>query len=355
MKIRGRHVVIRCLLALALGVPVGAALLHADPKPTSEARPDLSLPVWPAAPARTSIQFVTTLLAAQGASAQPPSLWRRLARTLFARSSPSVVRPLGLAVKDDVLYVTDPAGHALVISDLKHGSLQRITRTGRDSLVSPVGVAVSGDRVLVSDSSLKRVTLHDRKGRFLGVFASSGLERPTGLAVDQATSRVYVVDTAAHQIRVYDRDGRFETTIGRRGTGDGEFNFPTHLWLDASGTLFVVDSLNYRVQHLRADGSFIAAFGHHGDGSGDFASPKGIAADTRGHLYVVDALFDSVQIFDREGRLLLTFGEQGTGPGRLWLPAGICIDEHDRIYVADSYNRRIQVFQFLGTSDAGHE
>jgi DNA-binding beta-propeller fold protein YncE len=303
--------------------------------------------VWPSPPLPAAIRFVTTLPPLQVESGGK-SLFRSLGKVLSSSSPKQMLRPVGIAAAGGTLFLTDPGGHALLVYDLERHSLQAIYKAGDQPLESPIGIAGGRDRIFVSDSSLRKIFVYDRRGRFLKTFAAEQLVRPTGLAFDEKSRRLYVVDTGAHQIHVYRDDGTLEQSLGQRGAGKGEFNYPTHLWVDRDGSLLVVDSLNYRVQMFRADGSFAAAFGRQGDSSGEFASPKGVATDSRGHVYVVDALFDSVQIFDRNGELLLTFGERGTGKGQFWLPSGIFIDGNDRIYVADSYNQRIQVFEFLG-------
>ncbi len=308
--------------------------------------------VWPSPPTRPVIRYVSSVAGPDQASARG-SLFSRLGKLLSGTSREGLVRPLGVAANRGILYVTDPGGHALLIFDQEQKSFQRIRKADNANLESPVGVAAGKDRVFLADSSLKQIFVYDRRGKFLRKFTDQQPERPTGLAVDEKSGKLYVADTAAHQVRIYSNDGVLEKVLGKRGTGKGEFNYPTNLWLDGDGSLCVVDSLNYRVQIFGPDGSFLTEFGHQGDSSGAFASPKGIAADSSGHIYVVDALFDAVQIFDRQGQLLLSFGERGTGPGQFWLPSGISIDERNRIYVADSYNQRIQVFEFLGGPDHG--
>ena len=342
----------KLLFVLAVGalcIAIGIELL---PQDRSENRETSRAPVWPNPPALATIRFVTSLPNSADSSNRKP-FFQRLGKSLFAKAPEGMTRPLGLVASEGILYVADPGGHALLIFDLGRQSFQKITKADSELLESPVGVAVGKDRVYVSDSSLKRIFIYDRHGRFLRTYADRDLDRPTGLALDERSGRLYVADTATHQVRIYGQNEKLEKTFGTRGMGEGEFNYPTHLSLDGEGHLLVVDSLNYRIQIFQPDGTFLAQFGHHGDSSGDFASPKGIAADSRGHLYVVDALFDTVQIFDRQGELLLNFGERGVGPGQFWLPAGIFIDNQDRIYVADSYNQRIQVFEFLGGGDHG--
>jgi DNA-binding beta-propeller fold protein YncE len=344
--------VLRFLTLVALCGGLGMKLLSRNREPVAAGQEQVHNLVWPTPPARATIRFLSNVPAREGFKDSKGSLLHRLGKVLFPKSSDAMIRPLGLAATNGVLYVTDTGGHALLIFDLEKKSLHRITKAGSEILVSPVGVAVGKDRIFLSDSSLKRILVYDRRGRFLKTFAGHDLQRPTGLALDERSGKLYVADTATHQVRIYRLDGTLENSFGKRGTGDGEFNYPTHLWLDGKDALYVADSLNYRIQIFRPDGAFVTRFGRHGDGSGDFASLKGIAADSHGHVYVVDALFDAIQIFDRQGRLLLSFGERGIGPGQFWLPAGVFIDDKDRIYVADSYNRRIQVFEFIGGPDS---
>jgi len=315
---------------------------HETPGPGSA-----RLEAGPDSPASATIRFLQSIPEPEGAS-ERKSLFQRLKEVFFEKSDETkLIRPLGLLVVKEILYVTDPGSHGVFLFDLKTNSIEKITSVGKQELVSPIGIAVTEDRIFLSDSYLRQVFVYDRNFRFLHPFTDHLLERPTALAWNEKLAKLYVADTAAHHILVYKPDGTLEKTIGERGTGPGEFNFPTHLWLDPNGTLVVVDSLNYRVQRFRGDGVFLGEFGQQGDGSGDFSSPKGIASDSRGNVYVVDALFDAVQIFDPDGGLLFGFGERGMGPGQFWLPNGLFIDARDRIFVADSYNRRIQVFEFL--------
>ena len=102
--------------------------------------------------------------------------------------------------------------------------------------------------------------------------------------------------------------------IGRRGTGPGEFNFPTALTLSAA-RLYVVDAMNFRVQAFTPEGRFVNSFGQLGDQTGTLNRPKGIAADTDGNLYLVDALFETVQVFDPAGAaaVLLRFDRREAG------------------------------------------
>ena len=149
-----------------------------------------------------------------------------------------------------------------------------------------------------------------------------------------------------HQIVVFNDSGEKLFEFGTRGTAEGEFNFPSHIFL-AGDRLLVNDKMNFRVQSFELNGRFESSFGTHGDGSGHLSQPKGIAVDSKNHVYVAGATIDRVQIFSSEGDFLLAFGSKGKGLGKFQMPAGIAIHQ-DLIYVADSLNSRVQVFKYVG-------
>jgi len=192
----------------------------------------------------------------------------------------------------------------------------------------------------------------DANGKFRHVIGSlkggeGYFKRPTGIVVDSPAQHIYVTDTLRNKIFMMDMQGRVLQTIGKTGTGNGEFNFPTELRLNGPD-LVVVDAMNFRVQVLDRSGAFRYAIGSVGDEAGWMFRPKGIGFDSEGHLYVADGQWGIVQVFDREGRLLYYFGQRGTGDGQFQLPTGLQIDNQDRIYVVDSFNRRVQIFHYYG-------
>jgi DNA-binding beta-propeller fold protein YncE len=279
-----------------------------------------------------------------------PSGFARLLDAFTGSTPLRFVRPTGVAERNGILYIADPGAQALFVFDSLRGEAHELHRIGDEVLVSPVAVALGpADSLFIADSWLKKVIVMDSSGRWQRTIADVELVRPAGLAYDAVPDRLYVADSARHQIVVFSSSGQFLQRFGSHGTGDAEFNSPTHLTLAAHGELLVTDALNYRVQAFDVGGHFLWKIGRHGDGSGDFAAPKGIATDSTGDLYVVDALFDAVQIFRADGPLLLGFGERGTNPGQFWLPGGLFIDAEDTVYVADSYNKRIQIFQRVRT------
>jgi DNA-binding beta-propeller fold protein YncE len=214
---------------------------------------------------------------------------------------------------------------------------------------SLVGIcAVRSEGLYFTDSRLNKILILSDDGKQIKILNDSiSLERPTGIAYSEVRDEVFVVETGAHCISVFDRSGIKKKTIGSRGIGPLEFNFPTYIWIDRNGLIYIVDSMNFRVQILSPEGNFINSFGKQGDATGFFARPRGIATDSVGNVYIADALFNVIQVFDNSGQFLYYLGTQGSGKYQFWMPSGICIDKNDFLYIADSYNGRIQIFQII--------
>lgn len=255
------------------------------------------------------------------------------------RHEPLFNRPYGVAWDGDDLLVSDPAG-------------QRVIRIGKSSvstsaegaLEDPVGIAVCGCGIVVTDTRSGRVALLDARLRVVRWLAV-GLARPTGVAC--ASSTILVVETAAHRLLEIDPERGIVRTIGERGGGPGQFNFPTSLAV-AGPSLFVGDTLNFRVQHLElASGRFIAAFGTLGDAAGDTPRIKGLAIDNARRVWISDGYLDQLAVYTDGGAFISNIGRSGQGPGEFALPAGVAAHADGRVAVADSLNRRVQVLRVV--------
>jgi len=273
----------------------------------------------------------------------------RVGEFLFGQRDARLVRPMAVVAVRGVVYVADPGAKGVHRFDPVAERYDLIGAEGDAPLPSPIGLAVGRDGDVYVTDSVRPAVLVIHPGAMAAVpLRLPALGQPTGVAFDRVTGRLYVVDTTAHRVAVFNPDGTPHASIGGRGDGDGEFNYPTYLWRDAQGRLYVTDSLNFRIQIFDGEGRFLAKFGKAGDGTGDFMRQKGVATDSFGHVYIVDALMSALQIYDESGGLLLSIGNLGQNRGEFWLPAGIFIGEDDRIFVADAYNRRVQIFRYVG-------
>jgi DNA-binding beta-propeller fold protein YncE len=116
------------------------------------------------------------------------------------------------------------------------------------------------------------------------------LTDPNDVVTDPANGDIYVAESHTDvrdpnlvgRISVFDQNGKFLRTIGRTGTGPGEFRTPHMVKFDSQGRLVVADRHNHRVQILTKDGKFIAQYR-------EFSRVSGIAIDGNDMLYASDS------------------------------------------------------------------
>ncbi len=353
-----RALVVACLLAGC--ATQGPAKLHFGVEDAPEGKRLL----WPAPPEVPRYMFAGQLLGesnfrrAGDEEGGLASAWRRLVGLILGEAKPvELQRPQsGTVDESGRIYVTDASRQAVFVFDTVAGRLDVWEKAeGLANFATPVAVAVANGIVYVTDAELGIVARLQPDGTPLRAFGRDALKRPTGLARDPASGTLYVADTAGHDIKVFDVEGKLLRTLGARGEGQGEFNFPTHLAL-ADGQLYVTDTMNSRVQVLdAASGKFVRAFGARGLFVGNLVRPKGVAVDTERNVYVVESYHDHLLVFDRAGAFLMGIGGLGADTGKFYLPAGVWTDRLNRVFVADMFNGRVVVFQHLGGGRDGEQ
>ncbi|QEM66776.1 6-bladed beta-propeller [Geobacter sp. FeAm09] len=302
---------------------------------------------WPPPPAQPQIAWAGEVGSYLDAGIRK-GFWRRLADVFVGESDVRIGRPYGIYVDETGrLLIADPAFGVVHVMDAGQNTYTIIGQGEGPAFKNPI--AITGDgagNVYITDSAASLVYRYSFRDNALTPFIHS-VERPTGIAFNRRNRLLYVSDTTSSQVVVCDLSGNERFRIGGTGSGPGQFNRPTDLFIDNSGTLYVTDPLNSRIQVFSAEGVFRRAFGRPGDGGGDFSKPKGVAVDSNGTIYVADAQLDAVQVYNMSGGFRFEFGASGSEAGTFWMPSGVHIDRNDRIYVADTYNRRIQIFRIV--------
>jgi sugar lactone lactonase YvrE len=218
--------------------------------------------------------------------------------------------PAGIAVAGSQVWVVDRRNNRVEEFSTAGAYLNKQIATGSAEFpISPNGVALDGHGDLyVTGSSFGSVQKYSiETGAVLAQYLTyvNGYIAQYGVAVDPQ-GNVWVAD--ANRVRefssslelklgygwgVSDGEARFETCgseckLGVAGSGEGQFNNPGYLTIDAAGNLWVADQGNGRIEELSLGGQYITQFGSAGSGSGQFASPQGIAV-SGGAAYVVDS------------------------------------------------------------------
>lgn len=314
--------------------------------------------LWPAAPEVPRYLYTGTLIGEpnfQRDSAAQSALtsFGRWLTGLDDKPTPVVLQRPTVVTGDDAgrLYVSDTSRQAVFVFDETAGEMHVWELADAATrFVAPAGLAVAPGRLYVADAELGAVYQLALDGTPQRRIGSGLLKRPTGLARDPLSGRLFVADTMAHDVKVFSAEGQLLQTIGKRGEGDGEFNFPSHVaW--AQGALYVTDTLNNRVQVFDSQGQVLPRkLGARGLFIGNLVRPKGVSVDSEGNVYVVESYYDSLLVYSSKGEFLLPIGGTGTATGRFYLPAGVWVDSKDRVHIADMFNGRIVMFQFLGGS-----
>lgn len=194
--------------------------------------------------------------------------------------------------------------------------------------------------------------------RVIDTYGGKKFSRPCGLALGP-NDEIVISDRDKNQLIVFDSNQQFCRVIGQRG----DFNWPSGICVDAAGFIYVADRRNNRVQKVRLDdGRFVSTIGKKGTGNGEFKEPRAVAMTKREHLYVADGLNHRVQVFGEE-KFIFSFGRPGKGPCEFDVPASIAFNKsEDMIFVSDNGNNRVQVFtihgeyiQVFGDSSLPHE
>ena len=172
--------------------------------------------------------------------------------------------------------------------------------------------------------------------------------RPCGLALGKK-EEIVVSDRGLHQLVVFDANQQFCHVIGRKGHGNGEFDWPSGIVVDKMGCIYVADRKNHSVQKVGLDdGKFITRIGKKGTGNGEFNEPRAVALTHEDCLFVADSLNHRIQVFQNE-KFIFSFGRHGSRPCEFDLPSSIAFNEtEDKIFISDNRNHRVQLFTIHG-------
>lgn len=336
MKFEKLNVLMLLLITITVGVTACA--------PPAYEKKKIEI-VWPLPPEEPRLKFVDTIRGSIDIGKKGS-----FADSVFGEEQvDAFLKPYGVAVdRMGRIYVAD-IGRVWVIDLKDHDYFFIGDKAGTGRLKLPLAVATASDgSIFVSDVSADRIYVYREGVPVVALGQEGEFISASGIAIDEKRGLIYVADSNKHIINVYSLENYHKLrTIGKRGTENGEFNFPTNIALDSGGNLYVVDTANFRVQIFDPEGNFVRTFGQLGDLPGTFTRPKGIALDSEDNVYVVDAAFQNIQIWNKEGQYLMAFGEGGEDPGQFSLPAGMTIDHEDKIYVVEQISRRVQIFQYL--------
>jgi len=176
--------------------------------------------------------------------------------------------------------------------------------------------------------------------------SGSSVGETSAVALD-SKGHIYLFQRVKPMLSEFDENGKFI-----RSLGDGLFDQPHGLRIDAENNIWTTDVGNHLVLKLSPAGHVLLVLGRKDWGAEAtwlFNKPADVAFGENGDIYVADGYGNSrIVKFDRAGNFIKTWGKYGGSPGEFKLPHSLVIDSQGRIYVADRENQRIQIFDEEG-------
>jgi DNA-binding beta-propeller fold protein YncE len=178
-------------------------------------------------------------------------------------------------------------------------------------------------------------------GRSLGQ-----LDEPNGIAVDR-NGDIYVAEVGNQRVQKLSAEGRF---IAQWKGPDAGFYGPRDICVSADNFIYVVDQGRARIVKFNPTGGVVAIWGSQGQGDGQFNEPTAVSVDANNaRVYVADPRNRRIQVFDTSGKFITkwTVNEwQVTG----WAFQDLLVDqENARLYVTSPTTDEILVFDLDGT------
>jgi sugar lactone lactonase YvrE len=248
---------------------------------------------------------------------------------------------------------------------------KRLTSFGGGMFVWPHGLHVDRDgNVWVADAratapeDLKKFPGEQNKGSVVVKFSPQGkvlmtlgkpgvrgnppdaLTDPTDV-LTAPNGDIYVAESHTNvedpnligRISVFDRTGKFLRTIGRTGTGPGEFRTPHAIEFDSQGRLIVADRHNHRIQILTKEGKYIGEYK-------EFSRVSGLAIDRNDMIYAADSestparhpgWLKGIRIGSlKDGKVTMFIPPHQTDNPEGAMGEGIAVDAAGNIYTAEA-------------------
>jgi DNA-binding beta-propeller fold protein YncE len=212
-----------------------------------------------------------------------------------------LLSPIGVAVDiNGDIYLSDSVLKRIFLFNREGKYLKDI---GSDEVfIRPAGIALDGERLYVVDTHGHRIGVFSKTdGSFLFSFGKDGSRKgdfhyPTNIFIGK-DGLLYIADSMNFRVQIFDRDGHFISTFGKHGDGSGDFSKPRGIAVDSDGHVYVVDALFDTVQVFDKDGRLLLAFGKTGREKGEMILPAGLFIDGEDRIYAADSYNNRVQIF----------------------------------------------------------
>ena len=257
-------------------------------------------------------------------------------------------RPWGVAVNaNDEIAVTDQSNDRVQIFSSEGKFLRSFSKKGNNAgeFISPRGITFHNNgNIFVADCNNHTIQIFSGEGEFVGCFGGKGdldsqLNNPMGLSVDRE-GNIIIADAGNKLIKIFSPEGKFLTKIG----GHVSCTFPLHC-IQYERYLIVSDQSDHCIKVFDRNGNFLYKFGKRGAGDGEFNFPRCLLVNKSGQVMVCDPGNGRIQVFELNGKFVGTFGTLGKNLGEFGCPSALAVLSTGRFVVTEADNHRIQIIE----------
>ena len=213
------------------------------------------------------------------------------------------------------------------------------------SISYPRHIAFSDNGDMFVTSSDDCIYVYDKSGNRKATIGSRGTGKlqfqwPQG--IDISNGVVYVAENWGHRIHMLTTGGEFIGTFGEEGSGIGQINYPTDVKISPDGRVYVTNTNNHRVQVFNPDWTISHVIDRSSVQDGvSFVSPEAIGFDPSGDVHVTSP--SSVTVFTPTGQFVRRYGGSEISDAN-----GIAIDPSGYSLVTSWNNNTLSVYDPSG-------
>ena len=212
---------------------------------------------------------------------------------------------------------------------------------------SPRYIAFTDKDVFVTSCDDDCIHVYDSNGKKKSTIGSKGngelqFEYPRGITIIGEIA--YVAESGGHRIHKLTTGGEFLGTFGEQGSGVVQFNDPCDIKISPEGMVYVADRDNSRIQVFHSDWTVSHIIDGKVSGDSSFTNPEGISLDLCGNVHVTGDGSDSVTVFSASGQFVYKYDQT-----QLKRPTGISIDSAGYSLVVNHGSNSLAIFDLSGT------
>jgi len=167
-------------------------------------------------------------------------------KKVTAVNDEELISPVGVAAGDSGTVFLSDSGLKKVFCLDADGRFKFSVGSDKKFL-RPTGLAVNKDRLYIVDTAAHHILIFDLRGNFTGEFGERGkgpgqFNYPTSIAADKE-GKIYVIDALNFRVQVFDKDNRFLYAIGQAGDSSGSFSRPKGVAVDSFGHIYATDGM----------------------------------------------------------------------------------------------------------------